>query len=419
VPERNQHRAALGAVLISDLVSTLGSEMSAVALPWFVLVTTGSPTRMAGVMAAEFVGMGVLGIPSGHLTRTLGARRSLILADAVRAPMVALIPVLHWLHALDYAVLLVVGLVVGSCFPAYTAAQRVVVGTVVGLDEDRLTRIGGLLGAANESASFVGPGLGGLLVALVGSPWVLLVDAASYVVSLLVITIYVPGPQPAQAPPSDGVSAGLRWLAGEPQLRGQVAAAMIGSVGWTALMAVLPVAARRHYHGGARLAGAFIGAYGGGSVLGGLLAARSKRLAPRVSGLALVGVAVVTWLLVPVGPAWTIGACVAAFGVCNQLYYPRLFAALTLRPPAPLRGQVMTAATTSMSVPGPLGFVAAGLLLDHASVRAAFVLVAVMATLAAAVSVGQPLLARVDVEGLPAQETHQGHAGLDGEVDGE
>jgi hypothetical protein len=51
-----------------------------------------------------------------------------------------------------------------------------------------------------------------------------------------------------------------------------------------------------------------------------------------------------------------------------------------------LRTQVMTAAQTAMSVTGPIGFVAAGLLIDGRPVTGAFVVVAVAATVAAVIS---------------------------------
>src|SRR5207245_8904296 len=72
------------AVVAADAASTLGSEMSTVALPWFVLVSTGSPARMAGVLAAEFAGIALLGIPAGRAAQALGARRAMLTAEGIR-----------------------------------------------------------------------------------------------------------------------------------------------------------------------------------------------------------------------------------------------------------------------------------------------------------------------------------------------
>jgi hypothetical protein len=55
---------SLLALLVAEVVSSVGSRMTALALPWFVLVTTGSPTRMGAILAAELLPVGLLGIPS-------------------------------------------------------------------------------------------------------------------------------------------------------------------------------------------------------------------------------------------------------------------------------------------------------------------------------------------------------------------
>ncbi|MGZ4354718.1 MAG: MFS transporter, partial [Gaiellaceae bacterium] len=58
---------SLAALLAAELISTTGSQMTFVALPWFVLVTTGSVVKMSYVLAAEVVPIALFGIPSGSL----------------------------------------------------------------------------------------------------------------------------------------------------------------------------------------------------------------------------------------------------------------------------------------------------------------------------------------------------------------
>src|SRR5437667_111342 len=63
----------LRALLVAEIVSTTGSQMTWLALPWFVLTTTGSPARMTFVMIAELVGATAAGLPAGVLLQRLGA----------------------------------------------------------------------------------------------------------------------------------------------------------------------------------------------------------------------------------------------------------------------------------------------------------------------------------------------------------
>src|SRR2546421_6103502 len=86
----------LAALLGAEVVSTTGSAMTALALPWFVLVTTGSAARTSVVVAAELAGVALFGLPGGTLLQRLGARRTMMLCDGVRAPLLALVPALHW-----------------------------------------------------------------------------------------------------------------------------------------------------------------------------------------------------------------------------------------------------------------------------------------------------------------------------------
>src|SRR5262252_8880233 len=104
----------LSGLFAAEVISTTGTEMTAVALPWFVLVSTGSPTRMGAVLAAEFVGMSVLGLWGGRAATLLGSWRMMLASDLARAVLIALIPILYWAGALTFPVLLVVGCVVGA-----------------------------------------------------------------------------------------------------------------------------------------------------------------------------------------------------------------------------------------------------------------------------------------------------------------
>jgi len=386
---RTPKTRSLVALLLAEVVSTTGSEIAAVALPWFVLVTTGSPVRMSVVMAAEFAGMTLLGIPSGRAASALGPRRTMLASDLIRAPLVELIPALHWLGVLSFPVIVAVGFAVGAFFPAYQSSQLLVLTGLVGEDEVQLTRVGGLLGSVNETASFVGPAAGGVLVALLGPAATLMIDAGSYLVAFALVASFVPriaAPDEEEGPRR--AREGLRFLRRDRLLLRTVVGVAVFEIGWTALMATLPVVARRRFHATARLAGWLLGSYGAGSVAGGLISSRTRRAGDRTAVLAMVAMAAVTWPLLAPVPAWAVGLSVAALGVCAGLFFPRFFAALTLRTPPHLRARVMASATTVMSATGPLGFVGAGLLLQgSASAIPGFMLVAAATTAGAAIIV--------------------------------
>jgi MFS family permease len=361
--------------------------MTAVALPWFVLTTTGSPTRMGAVLAAEFAGMAVLGVWGGRVATVVGPRRMMLGSDLARAVLIALVPVLYWFGALSLPVILAIGLVVGAFFPAYSSSQRLVLAGIVGDDELRLTRLGGLIGSANETASFIGPALGGVLIVLIGPTNVLLLDAGTYLCAFLLVAALVPAsPEPPSDEVGTGVLEGLRYLIGNSALRRQVIGIGLVELGWTAMVGTLPLLAL--HHGGARVAGWLLASSGIGSVCGGLISSRARTTARHVMAWAVAGIAGSTWLLLLPVPVWALTGAVAVNGFCSGLFFPRFFSALTTGTPPRLRARVMTSVTIAISAPGPVGFLGAGSLAQYTgSTVPSLVLVSTAASLGAAVTI--------------------------------
>jgi MFS family permease len=383
-------RQSLLPLLLADVISTLGGEIAGIALPWFVLTRTGSPGQMSLVLAAGFAGIDVFGLPGGKLPAALGARRAMLASDLIRAGLTAAVPILAWTDTLSLPLLLVIVFAEGAFFGAYQASQRLLLSEIAAHEESALIRGGGFLGSVNEGASFAGPAIGGVLIALMGPAAVLLFDAASYLAAFGIILVFMH----ADAPPvrgdesATGLFAGVRFLRRDPILWPLIVSVSVQELAWTAMFAALPVLAFREFGGSVKLAGSFLAAYGGGSVAGGLIAARyASRIDLRIVPPAIVGVAVSMWSLALPLPAWGVICATAMIGVFIGLFFPPLMAEVTLRPPEPLRAQVLSASTTLFSFTGPLGFIAAGLLLDrYRSTKPTFVMIGAIATVAAGLS---------------------------------
>src|SRR5438045_9259225 len=89
----------LTALLAAEIVSSLGTQMTWLALPWFVLRTSGSPQRMTWVIIAEIAPIAVLGFWGATSAARLGTRRRMLICDLGRAPLLAAIAVLPALGA--------------------------------------------------------------------------------------------------------------------------------------------------------------------------------------------------------------------------------------------------------------------------------------------------------------------------------
>jgi MFS family permease len=366
-------------LLVAESVSLTGSSMTFIALPWFVLATTGSTARMGWVLAAELLPVGLFGIPSGALIARLGAKRTMNISDAARAPLMALIPILHWTGQLSFPALLGVTFLVGTFLAPYYASSRLILPEVVGEDEQLIAQGSAFVQAANQLTQLGGPVIGGLLIAWVGAPKVLLIDAVTYAFSFCVILAFVrAGKRVAPDESSRGVFAGLRYVLGDRLLGPTLLVAAVLNFVAQGLVATLPVLVFRRYGADAKIVGFLFAAFGAGALGGSILAAGIVKKVPllRLVSIAIVVMALPLWLLAVQMPWALVVVVLAAFGFCAPLVNAPLIAVLTVRTPEALRPKVMTAVMTISSIIGPLGFLAAGFGLQYVSLTLVFLLVA-------------------------------------------
>jgi MFS family permease len=387
---------AIRALLAAEVISTTGMQMTWVALPWFVLTTTGSATRMSLVMAAEAVGLAVVGFPSGRLLNRLGARRTMLLCDAVRGPLMLVVPVLHWADALSFGLLLGVTFALGGLGAPYFAANRMILPELLGEHETVVSQASALFQGATRITLLLGPVTAGVLIGVIGAPSVLVIDAATYVVAVLLVGVFVPATEPVQADGEDrGVLAGLRWVAREPLIRAWRLSLIVGDIAWQAIFVAIPVLVVARYESDARIVGVLFAAFGIGAVLGNAVA---YRLVRRVDGLSLIAKvalaqALPLWVLVFHVPAFAAVGVLLASGLANGLINPSLHAIVTLRIPPKIRGTVMTSLMTLYALAMPIGIVGAGPMLDSFGVAPVFALAAAVQTVTMAGVAGAALRA--------------------------
>src|SRR5205807_8953623 len=141
---RMLRHGTIRALFTAQLISTTGTQMTFLALPWFVLTTTGSAARMGAVLAAELIPIGLFGIPAGTLVTKLGSRRAILLCDAMRAPLIAAVPVLYWTGVLSFPLLLAVVFCVGVFNAPYNSARSSLLPDLLGEDEGAIAQASSL-----------------------------------------------------------------------------------------------------------------------------------------------------------------------------------------------------------------------------------------------------------------------------------
>jgi MFS family permease len=202
---------AFGRLWVGRLVSLFGDALALIALPWFVLQTTQSGAASAGILLALQLPAIVTSLLIGPLIDRFQPRAILTIDNGVRTVIIGLIPLLYWLGLLNLGLLFLLTALAGMLVPATGVGSRAILPDLVA-DED--------LEAANMLWSFslnlslvLGPALAGVLVASLGGPFVLLIDAATFAVMALVslgLPSVARGASPVRAPLAERL--GLRQL---------------------------------------------------------------------------------------------------------------------------------------------------------------------------------------------------------------
>jgi predicted MFS family arabinose efflux permease len=286
------------------------------------------------------------------------------LCDAVRAPLMLLVPLLHWSGDLTLPILVALAFVLGVAGTPYSAGQHVVVAEILDEDEAAVERANALLQGATRLTMLGGPAIGGILIAFVGSPVVLVVDAATYLVAFALVTLLVPvagAPRAEETEDGRGLLSGVRYVFHDSLLRGWMTALVLGDTSFGVIFVAIPVLVVAHYGADPRLAGAFIASWGAGAVVGNVAAYRSDRVGglPQAPWLVLLQ-ATPLWALAAPLPAAAVAAALALSGLANGVVNPTLHAFLTLRPPAAVRAKALTAMSTASAIGGPIAIAAAG-----------------------------------------------------------
>ncbi|MFE2137585.1 MFS transporter [Streptomyces sp. NPDC059466] len=379
----------LGGVLAAMAVSLTGTRVSAVALPWFVLVTTGSATQTGLVAFCEMTPYVAVKAFTGPLVDRIGPRSVSWTTDLASATAAAAVPLFHALDLLSFPLLLALVALIGAVRGPGDLAKTVMVPEAAELGRVPLERAAGLSGVTERLASTVGPAAGGSLVGLLGPMTGLVVNAGCFTLGSLIIGLALPRGMGRGIEETPSLAGGTgpgywrRFGEGFTFLRGELLLlTVIVMVGITNLLdagfatVLVPVWARESGNGPTAigLTGSVMGATAvAGSLIAAVAAHRLRRRVVFFTGFLLAG-APRFLILASDAPLGAVLAVFAVSGFGSGFLNPVLGAVLFERVPRRMLGRV-NALGDSLAWAGiPLGGLIAGAAV--ASVGLAPVLVA-------------------------------------------
>ncbi|HEX3303136.1 MAG TPA: MFS transporter [Thermomicrobiales bacterium] len=376
-------KAGIIALLSANAISLTGNQVTMFALPWFVLETTDSAAQTALVAATQMAAFLLAAVAGGVVVDRFGPKWLSVVSDLASGLSIAAIPILMHtigLRLWQVLVLAFLGAILDS--PGGNARYGIVT-DLIDLTGWRPERVYSAFSSADGVARIFGPILAGGLIAWIGAVNALWVDAASFAVSALLITVLVPLTTRPLRPESTfmgDVQAGWEYLRSRALLIRFFS--LIVCVNLTAVplaAVVIPKIAHDHY-GSSRIGGVMLAADGIGVILGGLVfGIIGRRLtAYRSMLVALVLLFLSMLLLSGLFPVPISVAALALTGIGFGVMVPNNQTVFRRITDVEFRGRLLGLRDAVVGISSPMMVVIVGLLLDLSPVRLVIMLLALI-----------------------------------------
>ncbi|WP_230980016.1 MFS transporter [Steroidobacter gossypii] len=269
------------ALWIATIVSNVGTWMHDVGAGWLMTSLSPSPLLVALVQAATTLPMFLLALPAGALADIIDRRKMLLAAQLLGVFAAALLALLTLQNRVTPEVLLAATFVLGIAAALSAPVFQAIVPELV--DKQSLPDAIALNSLGVNISRAIGPALGGIIVALAGTPAVFALNAVSVLGVLAVLFSWQRPLAVHNLPPEHffgAMKAGYRYTRHSPAMR----LVLIRAIGFflfgSALWAMLPLVARRGLGLDAAGYGALLGCMGSGAVVGAILLKRLRRKIP-------------------------------------------------------------------------------------------------------------------------------------------
>jgi len=363
-------------VWFGESVSLLGDQFHYVALSWLVLGMTGSGLALGTVLLASALPRGAFLLVGGVLSDRVSPRMLMLASNVVRAMLTAAIAGLVLGAQVQIWQLVLAGAIFGTVDAVFFPAINTIVARLV--PAGRLLSANALLHGTQQLMNTVGPALAGFAIAFIGVGTAFVIDAASFAVAAVALWLVRNDGLASSAPtersevagsrPSllASLAEGTRSVLGDPVLRILVILSTAFNVAFTGPIVVgLPWLVRVRFDGDASMLGLLLAAFGGGAVVGIVMAGSVQK--PRTLGGLVLGVA--TGLGAGLGAigvaSWPATALILLLVGCGVGFLDVSIISWTqARTETHLLGRTMSFLMLGSVVAAPLSLVVAGALVD-------------------------------------------------------
>ena len=366
------------ALFTANAISLVGNVLSAIAIPWFVLQTTGSATQTGITGFFTVLPVVLAGFLGGTLVDRLGYKRTSIIADIASGVTTALIPLLFFTIGLEFWQLMVLVFFGALLDAPGSTARNALIPELAEMAHMPIERATSLIHIIERGARLVGAPLSGLLIAWIGTENVLRLDAASFFISagIIAVTIKIHLPTHHEEQEQGGryfdeLRAGLRFIYTDKLMLAVVIMIMITNFLDAIYSGVVQPVFVKQVYGQALDLGLLIAANGAGAVIGALIYSgigmRLPRHAVFVFGFVLTSVRFFLFAMYPPLGIALVFVVIASLGAGPL--NPIIGAVEFERVPKNMRGRVGGAIGAGAWSAMPVGMLIGGVLTEQLGVR--------------------------------------------------
>lgn len=170
-------------MLSANAAALSANRVLSIALPWFVLTTTGSVGKTGLVAFCQIVPYVIAQALAGPIIDRAGPKRISVAGDLASTVATATAPLLYLTGHLSFGLLLGLLAVVGAADGPANGAKGLFVPAATRAARVPLERGTGLSAAVERTATTIGPAIAGVVVASFGSLYALWITACLFGVS--------------------------------------------------------------------------------------------------------------------------------------------------------------------------------------------------------------------------------------------
>ena len=231
---------------VGSLASYMAMNMQMITRGWLVLrLADDSPLALALVMMTFSLPMTFVAVIGGALADRIPRRRMVMLSQGGNIAMTALVATLDMNNIITFPMLLGIGLINGSLMALNMPSRQAIISDIV--PEGSLMNAISLTNSAMNVTRIVGPAIAGVLIIYIGTHGVFYLISGIYAFAVLSIAMINAGKTPAMHSRkgiAGDIGEGLRYVYGDPTLRGVISLTLLSSLFGFSYFALMPAWAR-------------------------------------------------------------------------------------------------------------------------------------------------------------------------------